>query len=126
MWSHAFLSETLPGGVAARFFLASGGLSMSMIDNHSHLRLTGNICITAGVVPHMYVCLCNAVTDRKIREAVGEGCCSMRDLQTTLGVAARCGKCASSARDVLVDALHEKAAHVQTSNVTPIRNRTAA
>ena len=74
----------------------------------------------------MYVCLCNAVTDRHIREAVAEGCGSMRDLQTTLGVAACCGKCAPCAREVLTDALHDQTVHVQTHNVTPIRGRTAA
>lgn len=74
----------------------------------------------------MYVCLCNAVTDRHIREAVADGCGSMRDLQTTLGVAARCGKCAPCAREVLSDAMQSVASHGQARNVTPFRSRSVA
>lgn len=74
----------------------------------------------------MYVCLCKAVTDRQIQDAVAEGCSSMRDLQTTLGVAACCGKCAPCAKEVLTDALHEQTAHVRGHNVTPLGRSTAA
>lgn len=49
----------------------------------------------------MYVCLCKAVTDRQIRECVGEGARSMRDLRQRLGVASQCGKCAGCARELL-------------------------
>jgi bacterioferritin-associated ferredoxin len=41
----------------------------------------------------MYVCLCNAVTDREIRGAVKLGARSLGDLQDTLGVATCCGRC---------------------------------
>lgn len=58
----------------------------------------------------MYVCLCQQVTDRDIREAVAsEGARSMRDLQRQLGVASTCGCCAPCARDVLTAALQETA-----------------
>lgn len=53
----------------------------------------------------MYVCLCHAVTDRQIRDAVESGCTSMRDLRNELGVATQCGRCACHARDVLNHAL---------------------
>lgn len=56
----------------------------------------------------MYVCLCQQVTDRDIRDAVvDEGARSMRDLQCRLGVASCCGCCAPCARDVLAAALQE-------------------
>lgn len=55
----------------------------------------------------MYVCVCRAVTDGQIREAVQEGCCSMRELRNELGVATQCGRCATTARDVLNDSLQE-------------------
>lgn len=56
----------------------------------------------------MYVCVCNAVTDGQIREAVCEGACSLRQLRAALGVASRCGRCAECARNVLEEALkHE-------------------
>jgi len=45
----------------------------------------------------MYVCVCNAVTESEIRQAVELGARSLQDLQHSLGVAANCGKCASSA-----------------------------
>ncbi len=53
----------------------------------------------------MYVCICHAVTDTHIREAVNQGCCSMRDLRNEFGVATQCGRCACHARDVLNSAL---------------------
>ncbi|MBK5937544.1 MAG: bacterioferritin-associated ferredoxin [Halorhodospira halophila] len=49
----------------------------------------------------MYVCICNAVTERQIREAVACGCASMRELRTRLGVAGCCGKCGPEARQLL-------------------------
>jgi bacterioferritin-associated ferredoxin len=57
----------------------------------------------------MYVCICNAVTDGQIREAVCEGACSLKQLCLSLGVAARCGRCAAHAREVLHDALKAEA-----------------
>ena len=42
----------------------------------------------------MYVCVCKAVTDRQIREAVFDGARTLRDLRKQLGVASECGRCA--------------------------------
>lgn len=53
----------------------------------------------------MFVCVCHAVTDTQIREAVENGCCSMRDLRNELNVATQCGRCACHARDVLRNTL---------------------
>ena len=49
----------------------------------------------------MYVCICNAITDRDIRDAVSDGASNLWDLQQTLGVATGCGSCAPQALDVL-------------------------
>jgi len=49
----------------------------------------------------MYVCVCNAVTESEIRQAMELGAQSLQDLKHSLGVAANCGKCASSARCML-------------------------
>jgi len=57
----------------------------------------------------MYVCVCRAVTDGDIHKAVQQGCCSMRDLRNTLGVAIQCGRCALTAKEVLNDALEKQA-----------------
>jgi bacterioferritin-associated ferredoxin len=59
----------------------------------------------------MYVCVCNAVTERDIGCAVAEGCCSLRDLREQLGVGACCGRCTDHAREVLRDSLHAHAPH---------------
>lgn len=49
----------------------------------------------------MYVCVCNAVTERHIGQAVREGASTLRELRTKLGVASECGRCACCARDCL-------------------------
>ena len=49
----------------------------------------------------MYICLCNAITDREIRSCVEEGACSMRELESCLGVGAGCGRCKPAAREIL-------------------------
>jgi len=49
----------------------------------------------------MYVCLCHGVTDRAIREAAENGVSSMRQLGKELGVGTQCGRCASTAREIL-------------------------
>lgn len=52
----------------------------------------------------MYVCVCNAVTDREIRGAVKLGARTLDELSTTLGVATCCRRCVDCARQVLADA----------------------
>lgn len=49
----------------------------------------------------MYVCICNAVTDRDIRRAREAGVDSLSELSETLGVAACCGSCAEQAEAIL-------------------------
>ncbi len=50
---------------------------------------------------HMYVCICNAVTDKEIRQAVRLGATSVKHLKESLGVASSCGKCASCAKAII-------------------------
>ena len=52
----------------------------------------------------MYICICNAVTDRQIRAAVAAGATSIDDLSMQLGVGAGCGCCREAAQEVLDDA----------------------
>jgi len=49
----------------------------------------------------MFVCICNAVTDREIRQCVDLGACCMKDLKDSLGVANCCGQCAQTAESIL-------------------------
>jgi bacterioferritin-associated ferredoxin len=47
----------------------------------------------------MYVCLCNAITDKQIRRAARTGVSSLYELRAALGVAAGCGSCARTAEE---------------------------
>ena len=49
----------------------------------------------------MYVCICNAVTDRHIAQAVDEGALTVEDLQRKLSLGSQCGNCKSCAKDCL-------------------------
>jgi bacterioferritin-associated ferredoxin len=52
----------------------------------------------------MYICICNGITERDIRQAAAAGADTLDDLQRELGVGAGCGNCASCARECLRDA----------------------
>ncbi|ULJ62405.1 (2Fe-2S)-binding protein [Wielerella bovis] len=51
----------------------------------------------------MYVCICNAISDHKIKEAVALGASTLTDLKDSLGVATCCGCCADLASSFLGD-----------------------
>jgi bacterioferritin-associated ferredoxin len=49
----------------------------------------------------VYVCICNAVTDREIRQCADLGVDTLDQLRECLGVASCCGRCEGTARAVL-------------------------
>ncbi|HEY9281352.1 MAG TPA: (2Fe-2S)-binding protein [Eoetvoesiella sp.] len=49
----------------------------------------------------MFICICNAITERQIQSAVADGAHTMSDLQGQLGVASCCGCCAETAAEYL-------------------------
>jgi len=49
----------------------------------------------------MYVCVCNAITDKQIRKAAEAGVTDLYGLQRELGVAAGCGSCMEVASEIL-------------------------
>ncbi|MFO1417214.1 MAG: (2Fe-2S)-binding protein [Methylotetracoccus sp.] len=49
----------------------------------------------------MYVCICKAVTDGHIREAVRQGCCTSGDLARCFGAGRDCGKCRGELKSLL-------------------------
>lgn len=51
----------------------------------------------------MYVCICKAVTEDQIHQAIDQGATRLRDLQIQLGVATQCGNCAGCARAILAE-----------------------
>ena len=58
----------------------------------------------------MYVCVCNAVTERDIHDAVENGVQNMTQLSRTTGCSNTCGCCREVAADVLAEAMAEKRA----------------
>jgi bacterioferritin-associated ferredoxin len=57
----------------------------------------------------MYVCICNAITDKQIRKAAESGVEDLWGLQRELGVAAGCGSCKEMASDILRENRQAKA-----------------
>ena len=49
----------------------------------------------------MYICLCNAITEHDIRACAEGGGCTLRDLETCLGVGTCCGRCRPAAKEIL-------------------------
>jgi len=52
----------------------------------------------------MYVCICNAVTEKMIRQAAADGVRSLGELTRRTGCSGECGSCADLAEEVLRDA----------------------
>ena len=52
----------------------------------------------------MYVCVCHAVTEKHVDEAISRGCRSVRDLGELLGVGRTCGRCSSCAHEIIREA----------------------
>lgn len=55
----------------------------------------------------MFICMCNAVTDREIRQCAELGVATVADLKDALGVSAECGKCACAADQILRECARE-------------------
>jgi len=51
----------------------------------------------------MYVCICNAITDKQIRKAAKAGATDLWSLQAKLGVASGCGSCKDVASEILAE-----------------------
>ena len=49
----------------------------------------------------MIVCVCKAVSDRRVRQCIEAGASSVEELQIELGVATCCGCCEDSVREIL-------------------------
>ncbi len=49
----------------------------------------------------MYVCLCNSITDKAIRQSIKDGATTLIELRKDLGVGSRCGSCQCAAQEIL-------------------------
>ena len=64
----------------------------------------------------MYVCICNAITDKQIRRAARAGVTDLWGLQAELGVASGCGSCKEHAMEILRE---DAATHAEPMIYTP-------
>jgi len=53
----------------------------------------------------MYVCICKNVTEKDIKQAIGDGACSFDCLQERLEVSTCCGQCEPIVADCLEKSL---------------------
>ncbi|MCF8151384.1 MAG: (2Fe-2S)-binding protein [Burkholderiaceae bacterium] len=60
----------------------------------------------------MFVCVCNAVTEKDIGSAVSGGCRSLRELREQPGVGACCGRCSDCARRMSPEIFEVTEAHI--------------
>lgn len=62
----------------------------------------------------MYVCVCNAVSDSDIRNAVDNGVSTMRQLRQKTGCASTCGCCKELAVEILQQSLADtRKSHIE-------------
>jgi bacterioferritin-associated ferredoxin len=69
----------------------------------------------------MYVCVCNTVTDRRIREAIAAGADSFEALQEELDVSTCCGSCEPEVRAILAEAKTRALARAPFAGGPPLR-----
>jgi bacterioferritin-associated ferredoxin len=74
----------------------------------------------------MIVCICQNVSDRKIRQAVDAGAITMPQLRDQLGVGICCGKCHPHAKQVLREGLESMKARERVQPLMFQRNPIAA
>ncbi|GGE71513.1 bacterioferritin-associated ferredoxin [Shewanella carassii] len=53
----------------------------------------------------MYVCLCHAITDTQIKQAVSQGDVSLSEVKKRLCVGDQCGKCVRMATQIIQNQL---------------------
>ena len=67
----------------------------------------------------MYVCICQAITDKQIRKAAAAGVDNLYELRAYLGVASGCGSCADQAQSILDEANQSSFAEPSTYYPAP-------
>lgn len=70
----------------------------------------------------MYICICKAVNDAAIKNAVSEGIKNFRDLSSATGCGTQCGSCIKFARDVLDQALLDAGSPKSSVNLAVVSN----
>lgn len=56
----------------------------------------------------MYVCLCAGITDTTIKNAIADGCRSLKELKNQTGAMSQCCKCCGQCKEILLEITKEK------------------
>ena len=56
----------------------------------------------------LYVCICNAITDRELRSAAMHCKGDVRDIYAALGKTPQCGQCLEEAAEIILEARDER------------------
>ncbi len=68
----------------------------------------------------MIVCVCNNVSEKKVRNAVESGMTTMAELRANLDIGTCCGKCASCAKSILRECMDKAMpAHIHQVHFHP-------
>lgn len=51
----------------------------------------------------MYVCVCNALNDRQVRQALCDGACKASEIYRHFGVRPQCGRCVPAMQQMVRD-----------------------
>lgn len=73
----------------------------------------------------MYVCVCNAVTEKQIFNAAKNGAKTVKDLKDKLGVASECTSCVGCAKSCLKAAHEELKQQHQQPHFIPVQVQTS-
>jgi bacterioferritin-associated ferredoxin len=65
----------------------------------------------------MYICICHAVTDTAIRNAIDRGVASLSELSFQTGCGTQCGSCVPRAREIMDQALSGRGMNVSEVNL---------
>ena len=71
----------------------------------------------------MYVCVCNAITEDQLRQAIAAGAKNLDDLREALGLGDQCGKCLEDMRQYFSEEASVMALQTQTYIGSAARSR---
>ncbi len=73
------------------------------------------MCSQVKRISIMYVCLCNAVSDTDIKDAIDRGAADLGDIQTMLGAGTGCGGCREFTQELIEQSRSDGAAQLAYS-----------